>query len=61
MVSQFVRWPWTSATRSSFFYRKDTDASSSRQKCERWGVVCHFEPIDPAAPVPPVNPIAPNP
>ena len=44
-----------------FFYRKYTDASSSRQKCERWGVVCHFEPIDPAAPVPPVNPIAPNP
>lgn len=42
-----------------FFYRKDPDASSRRQKCERWGVVYIFEPNEPGAP--PANPPAPNP
>lgn len=42
-----------------FFYRKDPDASSRRQKCERWGVVYIFEPGEPGAP--PANPPAPNP
>ena len=45
-----------------FFFRKDTDDGSRRTKCERWGVVYHFEPSAPAAPVtPPANPPAPNP
>ena len=41
-----------------FFYRHDTDASSRRQKCERWGVVYVFEPNEPQPPPP--NPPAPN-
>jgi hypothetical protein len=48
-----------------FFYRKDPDAGSRRTKCERWGVVYHFEPGEqpptpPADPNPPAPP-APNP
>ena len=48
------------------FYRKDPDASSRRQKCERWGVVYVFEPNEPQPPPggttpPPENPPAPNP
>lgn len=44
--------------------RKDPDAGSRRTKCERWGVVYHFEPGEqpapPADPNPPTPP-APNP
>ena len=45
-----------------FFYRKDPDASSRRQKAMRWGVVYLYEPgetPDPSAgggPTPPPNP-----
>jgi len=38
--------------------RKDPAAGSRRTKCERWGVVYHFEPGEQPAPAP--NP-APNP
>jgi len=45
-----------------FFYRKDPDAGSRRTKCERWGVVYHFEPGEQPAPAPNPNPDpAPNP
>ena len=40
--------------------RKDTNDGSRRQKCERWGVVYHFEPGEQPAPAPNPNP-APNP
>ena len=47
-----------------FFFRKDPDAGSRRTKCERRGVVYHFEPGEqpapPADPNPPMPP-APNP
>ncbi len=45
-----------------FFFRKDTNDGSRRTKCERWGVVYHFEPGEqpPTPPVPPTPP-APNP
>jgi len=42
-----------------FFFRKDPDAGSRRTKCERWGVVYHFEPSE-EPPTPTPNP-APNP
>lgn len=47
-----------------YFFRKDTDDSSRRQKCERWGVAYAFDPAAPATP--PANPnppapLAPNP
>ena len=35
-----------------FFYRKDPDASSRRQKCARWGVVYMFEPHETPDPAP---------
>lgn len=45
-----------------FFFRKDPDAGSRRTKCERWGVVYHFEPGEqPAPPADPPAPPAPNP
>lgn len=47
-----------------FFFRKDPDAGSRRTKCERWGVVYHFEPAEqpPTPPDPnPPTPPAPNP
>jgi len=45
-----------------FFYRRDLDDSSRRQKCERWGVVYHFEPsAPPPTPPTPPTPPAPNP
>ena len=45
-----------------FFFRKDPDAGSRRTKCERWGVVYHFEPGEQPAPAPNPNPApAPNP
>ena len=46
-----------------FFFRKDTNDGSRRTKCERWGVVYHFEPgEEPApAPAPAPAPPAPNP
>jgi hypothetical protein len=31
-----------------YFYRKDPDDSSRRQKCERWGVVYAYDPPPPA-------------
>ena len=40
--------------------RKDTNDGSRRTKCERWGVVYHFEPGEPP-PTPPADPPAPNP
>ena len=43
-----------------FFYRKDPDDGSRRTKCERWGVVYHFESAPPA-PVPPPTPPTPPP
>ena len=47
-----------------FFYRKDPSDGSRRTKCERWGVVYHFEPGEGPAPVstptPPTPPV-PNP
>jgi hypothetical protein len=38
-----------------FFFRKDTNDGSRRTKCERWGVVYHFEPGEqpPTPPAPP--------
>jgi hypothetical protein len=39
-----------------FFYRKDPDDSSRRQKCERWGVVYLAEPTPPAPAPPPAPP-----
>ena len=39
-----------------FFYRKDPDASSRRQKALRWGVVYLYEPGETPDPVPPPNP-----
>lgn len=36
-----------------FFYRKDPDASSRRQKAIRWGVVYLYEPGETPDPVPP--------
>lgn len=36
-----------------FFYRKDPDASSRRQKCIRWGVVYNYEPGETPDPQPP--------
>lgn len=47
-----------------FFFRKDTNDGSRRTKCERWGVVYHFEPGEGPAPVPtptPPTPPVPNP
>ena len=41
-----------------YFYRKDTNDSSRRQKCERWGVAYAFDPNEPATP--PANPPAPD-
>lgn len=43
-------------------HRKDLNAGSRRTKCERWGVVYHFEPGEqpPTPPTPPASP-APNP
>ena len=42
--------------------RKDPAAGSRRTKCERWGVVYHFEPGEQPAPAPNPNPDpAPNP
>lgn len=35
-----------------FFYRKDPDASSRRQKCARWGVVYFYEPGETPDPAP---------
>ncbi len=35
-----------------YFYRKDTDDSSRRQKCERWGVTFAFDPNQPNTPAP---------
>jgi hypothetical protein len=43
-----------------FFFRKDTNDGSRRTKCERWGVVYHFEPGEQPAPEPAPAP-APNP
>ena len=48
-----------------YFFRKDPNDASRRTKCERWGVVYHFEPSEqpptpPADPNPPA-PAAPNP
>ena len=43
-----------------YFYRKDTNDASRRQKCTRWGVVYIYEPNEPGAP-PPANPPAPAP
>ncbi len=42
--------------------RKDPDAGSRRTKCERWGVIYHFEPGEQRTPpaAPPAPP-APNP
>lgn len=39
-----------------FFYRKDPDASSRRQKCIRWGVVYNYEPGETPDPTPPATP-----
>jgi len=39
-----------------FFYRKDPDASSRRQKAIRWGVVYLYEPGETPDPQPPPNP-----
>jgi hypothetical protein len=36
-----------------FFYRKDPNASSRRQKCIRWGVVYIYEPGETPDPAPP--------
>lgn len=46
-----------------FFYRKDPDDGSRRTKCERWGVVYHFEPSEqpPTPPTPPTPPAPPAP
>lgn len=48
-----------------YFFRKDTDDASRRQKCERWGVAYAFDPSEPAPspanPPAPENPPAPNP
>ena len=45
-----------------FFFRKDLNDGSRRTKCERWGVVYHFEPGEqPATPADPPAPPAPNP
>ena len=45
--------------------RKDTNDGSRRTKCERWGVVYHFEPGEqpptPPADPNPATPPAPNP
>ncbi len=43
-----------------FFFRKDLDDGSRRVKCERWGVVYHFDASAPPAP-PPASPPAPGP
>ena len=43
-----------------YFFRKDPNDASRRQKCTRWGVVYIFEPNEPGAP-PPVNPPPANP
>ena len=42
-----------------YFFRKDTNDASRRQKCERWGVAYAFDPSEPAPP--PATPPAPNP
>ena len=39
-----------------FFYRKDPNASSRRQKAMRWGVVYLYEPGETPDPAPPPNP-----
>lgn len=53
------------AETTEFFFRKDLDDASRRQKCEQWGVNYIFEPNEPGAPPanpnPPANPPAPNP
>ena len=43
-----------------YFFRKDTNDASRRQKCTRWGVVYVFEPGEQPA-TPPANPPQPNP
>ena len=45
-----------------YFFRKDPNDASRRQKCTRWGVVYVFEPGEPPDPAPaPPTPPAPNP
>jgi hypothetical protein len=44
-----------------YFYRKDPDDSSRRQKCARWGVQYASDPNEPATPPTPPAPSAPNP
>ncbi len=45
---------------TEFFFRKDLDDASRRQKCAQWGVNYIFEPNEPGAP-PASNPAtAPN-
>jgi hypothetical protein len=45
-----------------FFFRQAPDAASRHTKCERWGVVYHFEPGEqPAPPADPPAPPTPNP
>ena len=47
-----------------YFFRKDPNDASRRQKCTRWGVVYIFEPGEAPAPVPtptPPTPPVPNP
>ncbi len=41
-----------------FYFRKDPDDASRRQKCERWGVAYASDPGEPAEPP---NPPAPTP
>ena len=44
-----------------FYYRKDTDASSRRAKCEEWGVVYVYEDATTPPVTPPVTPTPPTP